>query len=151
MRRKTWVSWTVRCTLLVLAVLPVGYCNLPLRSFARLTILVEDQGGRKVTEDISATYLDKAGATIRVIDARTPDTFDNRLYWWAAASDHERHARPEAALSAVAVRVAATGCETKTVPVILQRTYEPAGLTAHGARSARFMYSFSANVALTCR
>ena len=131
--------------------MPVGYCNLPLRSFARLVVLVEDQAGEKVTDGISATYLDSNAATVRVIDARTPDTFENRLYWWASESDHDRHARPKAVLRVVAVRTAAKNCETRTVPVVLQRKYEPAGLTAHGAHAARFMYSFSATVVLRCQ
>jgi hypothetical protein len=151
MKPSAWVPWFSRCALLAAIALPLGYCNLPLRSFGRLVLHVEDQSGGKVTDGISATYLDDSGATVHVIDARTPDTFENRLYWWASQSDHDRHARPEALLRVVAVRIAGKNCETRTIPVALQRKYERAGLTAHGAHPARFMYTFSATVVLRCQ
>ncbi len=142
----------VKKLLLVLLVLVSGaaaYFSLPLTSVAILTVTLTDQTGRKITADATATYLDGTGSPIVNIAFGLP-SWDNNLHWWA----HSRHAtstlRPEDAKRAAAVRIEAKGCEAVTIPVTLERSYEPLSLMPHGGGAAYFIYRFDRNVILRC-
>jgi hypothetical protein len=128
----------------------VGYCSLPLTSVAVLTVTVSDQTGREIEAGAVATYLDANGAGIIRITSDTPSSWGNNLHWWS----HSRHAtstlRPDDAKRAATVEVTAEGCEGASIPVVLERQYEPLSFAPHGGGAAYFIYSFEREVVLVC-
>ena len=143
----------MRKLLLVLFLLPasaVGYCSLPLTSVAVLTVTVSDQTGREIEAGAVATYLEANGAEIIRITSETPSSWGNNLHWWS----HSRHAtsalRPDDAKQAATVEVTAKGCESASIPVALERRYEPVSFEPHGGGAAYFIYNFERDVVLVC-
>lgn len=126
------------------------YASLPLASVAVLTVSVRDQNQRKIITDASATYLDRQGSAITRIDLKTPGSWDNNLHWWSHSHHARSTLRPVDARRAVSVRIEATGCSTATIPVSLERRYEPFSLFLHGAGAAYFIYEFKQAVVLEC-
>ena len=139
--------------LLAALLIPIGgavaYFSLPLTSVAVLTVTLTDQTGRKITADATATYLDGIGSPIVSIAFGLP-SWDNNLHWWAHSRHPASKMRPDDAKRAAAVRIEAKSCETATIPVTLERNYEPFNLMPHGAGAAYFIYRFDGNVFLQC-
>ena len=135
--------------LLVLIAALIVYFSLPLTSVAVLTTTLSDQTGRKITADATATYLDGPGNPIVSITFGLP-SWDNNLHWWA----HSRHPastmRPDDAKRAASVRIEAKGCEATSIPVVLERSYEPPSPMPHGGGAAYFIYRFERAVVLRC-
>jgi hypothetical protein len=142
-------TFAIAFVLLVVALL--GYCSLPLRSVAILTVSLADQGGRPIKSGAKATFLDAKGAEITSIASGSPGSWDNKLHWWAHTHHDTSRMRPVDAKRATAVRLDAAGCESTTVPVVLDRTYEPLSFAPHGGGAAYFIYRFERDVALACR
>ncbi len=122
-------------------------CALPLTSVATLTLSVTDQTGRKITGDASATFLDAARASI----VRVTPQWDNHIHWWSHSSHASSTLRPADAQRAVSARVEAKDCEPQTVPVVLQRRYQPPSVMPHGGGPAYYHYTFERAVVLRCR
>jgi hypothetical protein len=129
----------------------LGYCSLPLRSVALLTVGLEDQGGRPIKTGGKATFLDTSGTEITSIASGEPGSWDNKLHWWAHSHHDTSRLRPEDAKRAATVRVEAAGCESTQIPVSLVRTYEPLSFAPHGGGPAHFIYRFERDIVLTCR
>jgi hypothetical protein len=134
---------------LVLIAVLAAYFGLPLTSVAVLTVTLTDQNGGKITADASATYLDGGGNAIVTIAFGLP-SWDNNLHWWAHSRHPASRLRPEDAKRAVSVRIEAKGCETVTIPVSLERSYEPPSPMPHGGGAAYFIYRFNGSVVLRC-
>ncbi len=133
-----------------LAVSAVGYCSLPLTSVAVLTVTLTDQTGGKIELGASATFLDAEGSPIATITFETPSSWSNNLHWWAH-SDHPASTwRPADARRVATVEIAAKGCETVQLPVVLQRHYEPLSFAPHGGGPAYFIYRYNRSVVLQC-
>lgn len=134
---------------LVLIAASIAYFSLPLTSVAVLTVTLTDQNGGKIAADATATYLDGGGKAIVTIAFGLP-SWDNNLHWWS----HSRHpastSRPGDAKRAAAVRIEAKGCETTSIPVVLERSYEPPSPMPHGGGAAYFIYRFDRGVVLQC-
>lgn len=137
--------------LVLLIAASLGYCSLPLRSVALLTIGLTDQGGRPIKAGGKATFLDAKGAEITSIASGEPGSWDNKLHWWAHSHHRTSRLRPDDAKRAVTVRVEATGCVQATAPVSLVRTYEPLSFAPHGGGPAYFIYRFERDLVLTCQ
>jgi hypothetical protein len=135
--------------LLILIGGTIAYFSLPLTSVAVLTVTLTDQNGGKITADATATYLDGTGSPIVSIAFGLP-SWDNNLHWWAHSRHPASKMRPEDAKRAAAVRIEAKGCEAATIPVTLERSYEPLSLMPHGGGAAYFIYRFDRNVVLQC-
>jgi hypothetical protein len=141
----------VSLALLALIAGAVAYCSLPLTSVALLTVTVSDQDGRKISSDVTATYLDDAGAAIVTITPDTTGSWDNNLHWWAHSAHATSTLRPEDARRATSVVIEAAGCEAASLPVTLVRNYEPLSFAPHGGGAAYFIYEFEQSVVLHCR
>lgn len=135
--------------LLVLIAGAVAFFSLPLTSVAVLTVTLTDQNGGKITADATATYLDGGGNAIVTIAFGLP-SWDNNLHWWAHSRHPASRLRPEDAKRAASVRIEAKGCETVTIPVSLERSYEPPSPMPHGGGAAYFIYRFERAVVLRC-
>ena len=135
--------------LLVLIAASIAYVSLPLISVAVLTVTLTDQNGGKITADATATYLDGGGKAIVTIAFGLP-SWDNNLHWWSHSRHAESKLRPDDAKRAVSVRIEAKGCETVTIPVNLERSYEPPSPMPHGGGAAYFIYRFDRSVVLQC-
>lgn len=137
--------------LVLLIAASLGYCSLPLRSVALLTLRLTDQAGRPIKTGGKATFLDAKGAEITSIASGQPGSWDNALHWWAHSHHSTSLLRPVDAKRAAAVRVEAAGCESTQIPVSLVRTYEPLSFAPHGGGPAYFIYRFERDIVLTCR
>lgn len=137
-------------SLLLLLVALLGYCSLPLTSVATLTVSVSDQSGKKITSGATATFLDAHGAAITTVASGDAGSWDNSLHWWSHSHHATSRLRPSDARRAAAVRIAATGCEAVTLPVSLQRHYEPLSLMPHGGGPAYLLYTFQGTAVLLC-
>jgi hypothetical protein len=135
--------------LLVLIAGAVAFFSLPLTSVAVLTVTLTDQNGGKITADATATYLDGGGNAIVTIAFGLP-SWDNNLHWWSHSRHPASRLRPEDAKRAASVRIEAKGCETVTIPVSLERSYEPPSPMPHGGGAAYFIYRFERAVVVRC-
>jgi hypothetical protein len=135
--------------LLVLIAGAVAFFSLPLTSVAVLTVTLTDQNGGKITADATATYLDGGGNAIVTIAFGLP-SWDNNLHWWAHSRHPASRLRPEDAKRAASVSIEAKGCETVTIPVSLERSYEPPSPMPHGGGAAYFIYRFERAVVVRC-
>ncbi len=129
----------------------VGYCSLPLTSYAVLIVAVTDQHARPMTADVSAIFLDRTGAPIVTITPQTVGSWANNLQWYTHSSNSNSIKRPEDAQQAVAVRIEAQGCDPITLPVELSRTHVPLSFSPHGGGPASTYYKFNGAAVLTCR
>jgi hypothetical protein len=134
-----------------LIVLPLGYCSLPLTQVAALTVAVYDDRSRAITGNMEAVFLDDAGREIQRITPKTPGSWDNRLHWWSHSSHDTSLLRPTDARRARTVTVSAEGCESASLPVTLQWSYEPISLFPHGSGAAFLFYQFERDIVLKCR
>ena len=141
----------ISIVLLALVGAIVGFLCLPLRSVVLLTVTVSDQNGQKVTGDVAATYFDAEGKPIAKITPYTKGSWDNNLHWWAHSSHFASNLRPVDAKRATSVLIEAKDCDGVTLPVRLERKYEPMGITPHGGGPAYFIYRFEQPVVLQCR
>ena len=144
----------LRRSLLALSALICGgaaFCSLPLTSVAVLTVVVLDQNNQKITNYVTATFLDHVGKPIVEITPKTPGSWDNNLHWWAHSSHSTSKLRPADAMRAASVLIVADNCDEATLPVKLERTYEPMSLAPHGGGSAYYVYKFDETVVLQCR
>jgi hypothetical protein len=143
MRKFLWI-------LVLLALGSMAYCSLPLTSVAVLTLTLTDQTGAGIETGAAAAYLDADGAPIVTITSETPSSWANSLHWWS----HSRHPtstlRPDDAKRAATVEISAQGCETVTMPVALERKYEPLSFAPHGGGAAYFIYRFDRDVIMEC-
>ena len=135
--------------LLVLIAGAVAFFSLPLTSVAVLTVTLTDQNGGKITADATATYLDGGGNAIVTIAFGLP-SWDNNLHWWSHSRHPASRLRPEDAKRAASVSIEAKGCETVTIPVSLERSYEPPSPMPHGGGAAYFIYRFERAVVVRC-
>lgn len=140
----------IAAVLALLLVLAVGYCALPLTSVATILIEVEDQGGRKITADGGAVFLDAQGRPITEIALGELPSWDNVINWWAHSTNAESRLRPEDARRAVSAVISAKGCAPLTLPITLQRQYVPPSLSPHGGGSAYMLYEFRGTARLAC-
>lgn len=140
----------IAAVLALLLVLAVGYCALPLTSVATILIEVEDQGGRKITADGGAVFLDAQGDPITEIALGELPSWDNVINWWAHSSNAESRLRPEDARRAVSAVISAQGCAPLTLPIALQRHYVPPSLSPHGGGGAYMLYEFRSTARLAC-
>ena len=136
--------------ILVLIGALVGYCSLPLKSVAVLTVTVVDQDNKKLSKGAKAIYSSSDGTSLVEITSETPGSWDNNLHWWAHSSHKKSLLRPEDARKAASVRIEAQGCEPVHLPVSLNRKYEPLSFEFHGGGPAYLIYRFDAQVKLKC-
>lgn len=127
------------------------YLSLPLTSVAVLTVTASDQNGQKVTSHAAATYFDAQGTPIAKITPHTKGSWDNNLHWWTHSSHSASNLKPADAKRVASVKVEALDCDALTLPVTLERSYEPMGITPHGGGPAYFIYRFERSVVLQCR
>jgi hypothetical protein len=135
----------------LLIVVPLGYCSLPLTQVAALTVAVYDDKNQAITSNMEAVFLDDAGGEIQRITPKTPGSWDNRLHWWSHSSHDTSLLRPKDARRARTVTVSAESCESASLPVTLQWSYEPISLFPHGSGAAFLYYQFERDVVLKCR
>lgn len=124
---------------------------LPLTSVAVLTITVLDQDNQKMTANATATFLDHYGKSIVKITSKTPGSWDNNLHWWTHSSHSTSKLRPADAMRAASVLIQASDCEAATLPIKLQRSYQPMSIAPHGGGAAYFIYKFDRTIVLQCR
>lgn len=136
-------------TLLIATAGAVVYFSLPLTSVAVLTVTLTDQNGGKIKADATATYLDGGGNAIVTIAFGLP-SWDNNLHWWAHSRHPSSTLRPDDAKRAASVKIEAKGCEATSIPVVLERSYEPPSPMPHGGGAAYFIYRFDRSVVLQC-
>jgi hypothetical protein len=136
--------------LALLLCLLVGYCALPLTSVSVITIALEDNGGRQITENAKATFLDADGKAIIEIALGAPPSWSNNIHWWAHSSNAESTLRPEDARRAASAVIEAQGCAPLTLPIELQRQYVPPSISPHGGGPAHMLYEFRATARLDC-
>ena len=144
----------IKRPLLLLGALMIGatiWLCLPLTSVAVLTISVFDQNNRKMTSNVTATFLDRRGEHIVRITSKTPGSWDNNLHWWTHSSHATSKLRPADARRTASVLIEADDCNSTTLPINLTRTYEPMSIAPHGGGAAYFIYKFDQSVNLKCR
>jgi hypothetical protein len=148
----------------------VGYCSLPLTSYAILIVSVTNQNAPPIPAnrsasdavranlksepsmaDLTATYLDRTGTPIVTITPKSIGSWGNNLQWYTHSSNSNSIKRPEDAQQAVAVRIEAKGCDPQTIPVKLDRTYIPLSFSPHGGGPASIYFKFNGAAVLTCR
>lgn len=134
----------------LLVVLPLAYCSLPLTQVATLTVKVSDQSGRAIKADVEAIYLDAEGREIQRITPRTRGSWDNNLHWWSHSGHDSSLLRPRDARRSHTVRIEAKGCQPASLPVTLERTYEPLSFSPHGGGPAYLIDRFERAVVLRC-
>ena len=78
----------------------VGYCSLPLTSYAILIVAVTDQNARPIQADVSAMFLDRTGAPIVTITPQTVGSWGSNLQWYTHSSNSNSLKRPEDAQQA---------------------------------------------------
>lgn len=140
----------IAAILALLLCLAAGYCALPLTSVSAITIALEDRGGRKITADARASFLDADGRAIVEVALGALPSWDNNIHWWAHSSHGASILRPEDARRASGVLISAQGCSPLTLPVELQGRYVPPSLSPHGGGRAYMLYEFSATARLDC-
>ncbi len=144
----------IKRPLLLLGALMIGatiWLCLPLTSVAVLTISVFDQNNRKMTSNVTATFLDRRGEHIVRITSKTPGSWDNNLHWWTHSSHATSKLRPADARRTASVLIEADDCNSTTLPINLTRNYEPMSIAPHGGGAAYFIYKFDQSVNLKCR
>jgi len=134
----------------LLVSLLAGYCALPLTSVSVITIMLEDNNGKQITENAKATFRDADGKAIVEIALGAPPSWSNNIHWWAHSSNSESVLRPADARRAVTAVIEAQGCAPLTLPIELQRRYVPPSLAPHGGGRAYRLDEFSATVRLDC-
>lgn len=135
----------------LLIVLPVGWCSLPLKQVATLMLTVVDQNGRPITADVAAIYLDADNREIVKITPQSRGSWGNAMIWWAHSTNTQSLLRPADAKRARTARVEKTGCAPASVPVALERIYEPLSFSPHGGGPAHLRYHFEKQVTLQCQ
>ena len=136
--------------LALLLCLLVGYCALPLTSVSVITITLEDDKGRQITENATATFLDADGKAIVEIALGAPPSWSNNIHWWAHSSNPESTLRPADARRAASAVIEAQGCAPFTLPIELQGQYVPPSPSPHGGGPAHMLYEFRATARLDC-
>jgi hypothetical protein len=136
--------------LALLLCLLVGYCAVPLTSVAVITIALEDNNGRQITENAKATFLDAGSKAIVEIALGAPPSWSNNIHWWSHSSNPESVLRPEDARRAASAVISAEGCAPVTLPIQLQRHYVPPSLSPHGGGPAYMLYEYRAPARLDC-
>lgn len=136
------------CLLLLAAAL--GYCALPLISVSSIRIAVFDETTARLTQGVTATFVDDSGAEIVTIESGKLPSWDNVLEWWAHSAHDTSLLRPADAKRAAFAIVRASGCAPVKVPVKLTGEYNPPSPMPHGGGPAFMYYQFSRMVTLTC-
>ena len=134
----------------LLLCLLVGYCALPLTSVSVITIALEDNVGKQITENAKATFLDADGKAIVELALGKLPSWGNNIHWWAHSSNPESVLRPADARRAASAVIEAQGCAPLTLPIELQRQYVPPSLSPHGGGQAYMLDEFTATVRLDC-
>ena len=134
----------------LLLCLLVGYCALPLTSVSVITIALEDDSGKQITENAKATFLDADGKAIVEIALGAPPSWSNNIHWWAHSSNPESVLRPADARRAASAVIEAQGCAPLTLPIELERQYVPPSLSPHGGGRAYMLDEFRATARLDC-
>jgi hypothetical protein len=134
----------------LLLCLPAGYCALPLTSVSVITITLEDDKGRQITENAKATFQEADGKPIVEIALGTLPSWSNNIHWWAHSSNAESTLRPADARRATSAVIEAQSCAPLALPIQLQRQYVPPSLAPHGGGRAYMLDEFSATARLDC-
>ena len=146
-----WVPLKRFATFLALLLcLLAGYCALPLTSVSAITLVLENQGGKKIVSNARAAFLDVDGWEIVEIDLGEPPSWDNNIHWWAHSSHETSKLRPEDARRARSAVVSAQGCAPITLPIKLDGRYVPPSLSPHGGGRAYMLYEFNGTARLDC-